>query len=370
MKISDLCTHPKKKLFAVFFHFPYKRLEGMIGNAFILNEKLKDEFSSVVVKRFEIEVNNTHMGPEKITTNIQGVGPESIVNLDNKGIVKQGTYVKKGDILVGKISPCAKRKPKYSPEESLLKKILGEKAFEKKADVKDTSIRWPYEDEGVVLYTRYFSREDLKNLMPYKLEAALVGLIQVDVAITRPLRIGDLFQDSVGNKGVVAQFSTFPFFGQKRFGDIHLFGSIQSDFVKALENPEIKNVWCKNNHWLYFFDRRITNEKQIWYWKEDFNGKLEEKAKSSYKLLGHATIGFLTLEKLTNHVEEKISARGTGYYNYSKQPIIENLVTGFTAGVKISEKELSALKEYPELIKEAIVLRSERSEMKKKYAAL
>jgi hypothetical protein len=318
MEISDL--HTKKKVMAAFVDFPTFRNKELMENGLIVVPELEDEFSTVVVKRIKVNVFEGIKGYETIT--VDGLPDEERKNLDEKciihevengkirivskpgGIVKRGAYVKKGDILVRKLY-----------------------------DERDTSARWPYEDGGVIIDTKYFPNHT----------------VLIDAIIKRKLRIGDVLRDAAGNKGVVVKFSPI---GSGRYkGDkikIEVLGTYNCDLISSLEEPEEKNVWARGN-WLLFYAPRIKKKEQIQYLQH----------KKEYQLLGKAKIGVLTLEKITQQ-EEKISVRSSGPYSIiDGRPLIFDPITRFEYGATVTAKELSALKEYPELTKE-IFLKSDR----------
>ena len=146
------------------------------------------------IEKHEIEARDTKLGPEEITRDIPNVGEESLRNLDEDGIIYEGAEVTPGDILVGKITP--KGETELTAEERLLRAIFGEKARE----VKDTSLRLPHGERGIVVDVRQFSRESGDELLP-----GVNRLVRVSVAQKRKIAVGDKMAGRHGNKGVIAK---------------------------------------------------------------------------------------------------------------------------------------------------------------------
>jgi len=162
-------------------------------DAIVISEKLvrEDKFTSIHIERYEGEARETKLGPEEITRDIPNVGEESLRNLDEDGIIRVGAEVESGDILVGKITP--KGETELSAEEKLLRVIFGEKARE----VKDTSLRVPHGERGLVIEVRIFSDRD-------ELREGVNRLVRVWVAQKRKVSEGDKLAGRHGNKGVIA----------------------------------------------------------------------------------------------------------------------------------------------------------------------
>ncbi len=165
-------------------------------DAVVISESLvrDDKFTSIHIEKHESEARDTKLGPEEITRDIPNVGEESLRNLDEDGIVRTGAEVKPGDILVGKITP--KGETELSAEEKLLRAIFGEKA----RDVKDSSLRVPHGEWGIVTGVRIFSRESGADLAP-----GVNKLVRVWVAQKRKISEGDKMAGRHGNKGVIAR---------------------------------------------------------------------------------------------------------------------------------------------------------------------
>lgn len=165
-------------------------------DAIVISESLvrDDRLTSIHIERYETEARETKLGPEEITRDIPNVGEESLRNLDEQGIIRAGAAVASGDILVGKITPKGERG--LTAEEKLLRAIFGEKA----RDVKDTSLRMPYGEQGKVIDVKVFSRENRSQLPP-----GVNQVVWVFVAQKRRICEGDKLAGRHGNKGVIAK---------------------------------------------------------------------------------------------------------------------------------------------------------------------
>ncbi len=165
-------------------------------DAIVISESLvrEDKYTSIHIEKHEIEARDTKLGAEEITRDIPNVGEESLHNLDEDGIVRMGSEVKPGDILVGKITP--KGETELSAEEKLLRAIFGDKA----RDVKDSSLRVPHGEWGKVIDVKVFTRETHSELPP-----GVNELVRVWVAQWRKISEGDKMSGRHGNKGVIAR---------------------------------------------------------------------------------------------------------------------------------------------------------------------
>jgi len=168
---------------------------GNFEDAILLSEKLvqQDRYTSVHIEKHEVEARDTKLGPEEITRDIPNVGEEAIRNLDEYGIIRIGAEVGPNDILVGKITP--KGEKELTPEERLLRAIFGEKS----RDVKDTSLRMPHGEKGIVVDVKVFSREENSDL-----KAGVDMMVRVSVAQRRKVTEGDKMAGRHGNKGVIS----------------------------------------------------------------------------------------------------------------------------------------------------------------------
>ncbi len=169
---------------------------GNFEDAILISEELikADKFTSIHIEKHEVDARDTKLGPEEITRDIPNVGEEALKDLDENGVIRVGAEVGPGDILVGKITP--KGETELTPEEKLLRAIFGEKARE----VKDTSLRLPHGDRGIVVDVQEFSREEHRDL-----SAGVDKMVRVMVAQKRKLREGDKMAGRHGNKGVISK---------------------------------------------------------------------------------------------------------------------------------------------------------------------
>lgn len=169
---------------------------GNFEDAILISERLvqEDRFTSVHIEKYEVEARDTKLGPEEITRDIPNVGEDAIKDLDEHGIIRIGAEVGPNDILVGKITP--KGEKELTPEERLLRAIFGEKS----RDVRDTSLRMPHGERGMVVDVKVFTREDNSDLA-----AGVDMMVRVSVAQRRKITAGDKMAGRHGNKGVVSR---------------------------------------------------------------------------------------------------------------------------------------------------------------------
>ena len=165
-------------------------------DAILISEKLviDDTLTSIHIEEYESEARDTKLGPEEITRDIPNVGEDMLKDLDEQGIVRIGAEVKSGDILVGKVTP--KGETELTAEERLLRAIFGEKARE----VRDTSLRVPHGESGIVVDVKIFSRENGDELSP-----GVNQMVRVYVATKRKISVGDKMCGRHGNKGVISR---------------------------------------------------------------------------------------------------------------------------------------------------------------------
>ena len=165
-------------------------------DAILLSERLvkDDVFTSIHIEEYECEARDTKLGPEEITREVPNVGDDALKDLDSRGIIRIGAEVRSGDILVGKITP--KGESELTAEEKLLRAIFGEKARE----VRDTSLRVPHGEGGIVVDVKIFTRENKDEL-----SAGVNKLIRVYIAQKRKISVGDKMAGRHGNKGVISR---------------------------------------------------------------------------------------------------------------------------------------------------------------------
>ena len=165
-------------------------------DAILLNERMvkEDVFTSIHIEEYETEARDTKLGPEEITRDIPNVGEDALKDLDERGIIRVGAEVRAGDILVGKVTP--KGETDLTAEERLLRAIFGEKARE----VRDTSLKVPHGESGIIVDVKVFTREGGDELSP-----GVNKVVRVYIAQKRKISVGDKMAGRHGNKGVVSR---------------------------------------------------------------------------------------------------------------------------------------------------------------------
>ena len=165
-------------------------------DAVLLSERLvmNDVYTSVHIEEYEAEARDTKLGPEEITRDVPGVGDDALKDLDERGIIRIGAEVRAGDILVGKVTP--KGETELTAEERLLRAIFGEKARE----VRDTSLKVPHGEYGIIVDAKVFTRENGDELSPGVNQA-----VRIYIAQKRKISVGDKMAGRHGNKGVVSR---------------------------------------------------------------------------------------------------------------------------------------------------------------------
>ena len=314
-------------------------------DAVLLNERLvkEDVYTSIHIEEYEIDARDTKLGPEEITRDIPNVGEDALKDLDERGIIRVGAEVHAGDILVGKVTP--KGETDLTAEERLLRAIFGEKARE----VRDTSLKVPHGESGIVLDTKVFTREGGDDLSP-----GVNMVVRVYIAQRRKIQVGDKMAGRHGNKGVVSRVlpqEDMPFLpdgtpldivlnplgvpSRMNIGqvlEVHLgyaahalgckvatpifdgatYGDIQEMLTEAGLDPEGKSV---------LYDGRTG---------EPFDNKV--------------TVGYVYFLKLHHLVDDKIHARSTGPYSLvTQQPLGGKAQFG---GQRFGEMEVWALEAY------------------------
>ncbi|HSX45410.1 MAG TPA: DNA-directed RNA polymerase subunit beta [Candidatus Saccharimonadia bacterium] len=314
-------------------------------DAIIISRKLveDDTLTSVHIVDFMIEVRETKLGPELVTSDIPNVSEETLRHLDEDGIVRIGAEVHPGDILVGKITP--KGEQELSSEERLLRAIFGEKAKE----VRDTSQRMSNGKHGKVVGVKVFSREN-----GHELKAGVIKQIQVFVAQMRKIAVGDKLGGRHGNKGVIARIlpvEDMPFMEDGTPVDI---------ILNPLGVPSRMNVGQLFETHLGMAARALGMHVT----SPSFNGVSEQKIRELLKEAGlpedgkqqlfdgrtgdafkeRTTVGSMYMIKLNHMVADKIHARSTGPYTMvTQQPLGGKAQNG---GQRFGEMEVWALEAY------------------------
>ncbi len=354
-------------------------------DAVLLSERLvqEDVYTSVHIEEYEAESRDTKLGPEEITRDVPGVGDDALKDLDERGIIRIGAEVRAGDILVGKVTP--KGETELTAEERLLRAIFGEKARE----VRDTSLRVPHGEYGIIVDAKVFTRENGDELSP-----GVNQTVRVYIAQKRKIQVGDKMAGRHGNKGVVSRVlpvEDMPFLPNGRALDIvlnplgvpsrmnigqvleiHLSlaakvlgvdistpvfdGANEYDIMDTLE---IANAYA-NSTWEEFEAKyKDTLDPELMDYlekhpenREDWKGvpinrdgkvRLRDGRTGEY-FDGSVTVGFMHYLKLHHLVDDKIHARSTGPYSLvTQQPLGGKAQFG---GQRFGEMEVWALEAY------------------------
>ena len=354
-------------------------------DAVLLSERLvrDDVYTSVHIEEYECEARDTKLGPEEITRDVPGVGEEALKDLDEEGIIRVGAEVRAGDILVGKVTP--KGETELTAEERLLRAIFGEKARE----VRDTSLKVPHGEYGIIVDTKKFTRENGDELSPGVNES-----VRIYIAQKRKISVGDKMAGRHGNKGVVSRvlpIEDMPYLPNGRPLDIvlnplgvpsrmnigqileiHLSlaaealgfnvatpnfdGASHTDIQEALimANDYVNTEWeafskkyadtLSPEIMQYLYDNRAHREL----WKGvpiTPDGKVQLRdGRTGEPFDSPVTIGHMHYLKLHHLVDDKIHARSTGPYSLvTQQPLGGKAQFG---GQRFGEMEVWALEAY------------------------
>ena len=354
-------------------------------DAVLLSERLvmDDVYTSIHIEEYEAEARDTKLGPEEITRDVPGVGDDALKDLDNRGIIRIGAEVRAGDILVGKVTP--KGETELTAEERLLRAIFGEKARE----VRDTSLKVPHGEYGIVVDAKVFTRENGDELSPGVNQA-----VRIYIAQKRKISVGDKMAGRHGNKGVVSRVlpvEDMPFLPNGRPLDIvlnplgvpsrmnigqvleiHLslaakalgFNVATPVFDGANENDIMDTLDLANDYvnleWAEFkakheqellpevMDYLYENREHRKLWKgvpisRDGKVRLRDGRTGEY-FDSPVTIGHMHYLKLHHLVDDKIHARSTGPYSLvTQQPLGGKAQFG---GQRFGEMEVWALEAY------------------------
>ncbi len=314
-------------------------------DAIILSEKLlmEDALTSIHIVEYESEARDTKLGPEEITRDIPNVGEDALKDLAEDGIIRIGAEVTSGDILVGKVTP--KGETELTAEERLLRAIFGEKARE----VRDTSLRVPHGETGIVVDVKIFSRENGDELSP-----GVNKLVRCYIANKRKINVGDKMAGRHGNKGVISRIlpeEDMPFMED---------GTPLQVMLNPLGVPSRMNVGqvlevhlglaCKQKDWYIatpVFDG--AGEGDIIELLKDCgypeSGKLTLRdGRTGEPFDNPITVGYMYMLKLHHLVDDKIHARSTGPYSLvTQQPLGGKAQFG---GQRFGEMEVWALEAY------------------------
>ena len=369
-------------------------------DAVLLSERLvrDDVYTSVHIEEYESEARDTKLGPEEITRDIPGVGEDALKDLDERGIIRIGAEVRAGDILVGKVTP--KGETELTAEERLLRAIFGEKAKE----VRDTSLKVPHGEFGVIVDVKVFTRDNGDELNP-----GVNQNVRVYIAQKRKIQVGDKMAGRHGNKGVVSRVlpvEDMPFLPNGRPLDIvlnplgvpsrmnigqiletHLSlasqvlgfkistpvfdGAKENDIVEMLElandyvNTDLEDFKKKYSGKLNpeVMDFLIKNQDYRKEWagvpiKTDGKVQLRD-GRTGEPFDGEVAVGFMHYLKLHHLVDDKIHARSTGPYSLvTQQPLGGKAQFG---GQRFGEMEVWALEAYgaAHILQEILTVKSD-----------
>ncbi len=315
-------------------------------DAVLLNEKIvrDDVYTSIHIEEYEMEARDTKLGPEEITRDIPNVNEELLKDLDDRGIIRVGADVRAGDILVGKVTP--KGETELTAEERLLRAIFGEKARE----VRDTSLRVPHGEYGVVVDVKVFTRENSHD----ELSPGVNKVVRCYIAQKRKISVGDKMAGRHGNKGVVSRIlpeEEMPFLPDGTPLDIVL---------NPLGVPSRMNIG-------QVLEVHLGMAAKALGWKimtPVFDGAHEEDIRECFRMSGlhedgkfflrdgrtgeyfdnPVTVGYMYYLKLHHLVDDKIHARSTGPYSLvTQQPLGGKAQFG---GQRFGEMEVWALEAY------------------------
>ncbi len=314
-------------------------------DAILINEKLvkEDIFTSIHIEEYEVEARDTKLGPEEITRDIPNVGEDALRNLDERGIIRIGAEVESGDILVGKVTP--KGETELTAEERLLRAIFGEKARE----VRDTSLRVPHGEYGIIVDVQVFTRANGDELSP-----GVNQVVRCYIAQKRKISVGDKMAGRHGNKGVISRIlpeEDMPFLED---------GTPLQIVLNPLGVPSRMNIGQVLEVHLGYAAKALG-------WKiatPVFDGANEEDIMDALEQAGYnrngksilydgrtgdpfdnpVTVGYMHYLKLHHLVDDKIHARSTGPYSLvTQQPLGGKAQFG---GQRFGEMEVWALEAY------------------------
>ena len=334
-------------------------------DAILISEKLvqDDVFTSIHIEEHETEARDTKLGEEEITRDIPNVGDDALKDLDEDGIVRIGAEVTSGDILVGKVTP--KGEAELTPEERLLRAIFGEKSRE----VRDTSLRVPHGEGGIVVDVKIFTRENKDELSP-----GVNKLVRVYIAQKRKIQVGDKMAGRHGNKGVISRVlpqSDMPFLPD---------GTPLQILLNPLGVPSRMNIGqvlevhlgyvCRQLGWKIatpVFDgateqdiRKLFEENNLVGPEGVVDGKFQVfDGRTGEPFENRVTIGIMYMIKLIHLVDDKIHARSIGPYSMvTQQPLGGKAQFG---GQRFGEMEVWALEAYgaAHILQEILTVKSD-----------
>ena len=314
-------------------------------DAMLISEELvrEDVFTSIHIEEYECEARDTKLGPEEITRDIPNVSEDSLKDVDDRGIIRIGAEVRSGDILVGKVTP--KGETELTAEERLLRAIFGEKARE----VRDTSLRVPHGEAGIIVDIKVFTRENGDDLNP-----GVNELVRCYIAQKRKISVGDKMAGRHGNKGVISRVlpeEDMPFLPDGRPLQICLNPLGVPSRMNIGQVLEVHLGWAASQLGWHIatpvFDG--ATEENIEKCLEDAgynaNGKtVLYDGRTGEAFDNEVTVGIMYILKLAHLVDDKIHARSTGPYSLvTQQPLGGKAQFG---GQRFGEMEVWALEAY------------------------
>jgi DNA-directed RNA polymerase subunit beta len=329
-------------------------------DAIIISERIvkDDVLSSIHIEEYEVQARDTKLGPEEITRDIPNASDDVLMNLDVDGIIRIGAEVGSGDVLVGKVTPKGESEP--TPEEKLLRAIFGEKARE----VKDSSLKVPHGEGGVVIDVKRFSREGGDELQP-----GVNEMVRVFVAKKRKIAEGDKLAGRHGNKGVISKIvpeEDMPFMEDGRPVDVILSPLGVPSRMNIGQILETHLGWAasqglgENGGEPVFVSTPVFSGAEV----EDIDDAIEKvrqnggaktgmgrggkvtlyDGRTGEPFDGRITVGYMYILKLLHLVDDKIHARSTGPYSLvTQQPLGGKAQFG---GQRFGEMEVWALEAY------------------------
>jgi DNA-directed RNA polymerase subunit beta len=329
-------------------------------DAIIISERLvkDDVLSSIHIEEYEVQARDTKLGPEEITRDIPNASDDVLMNLDADGIIRIGAEVGSGDVLVGKVTPKGESEP--TPEEKLLRAIFGEKARE----VKDSSLKVPHGEGGVVIDVKRFSRDEGDELQP-----GVNEMVRVFVATKRKIAEGDKLAGRHGNKGVISRIvpeEDMPFMEDGTPVDVILSPLGVPSRMNIGQILETHLGWAASKGLGENGDEPVFVSTPVFSGAEvaDINGAIEKvrqdgaaeigmgrggkvtlyDGRNGQPFDGRITVGYMYIMKLLHLVDDKIHARSTGPYSLvTQQPLGGKAQFG---GQRFGEMEVWALEAY------------------------
>ena len=329
-------------------------------DAILINEKLvkEDRLSTIHIEEYECEARDTKLGPEEITRDIPNVGESAIKNLDDRGIIRIGAEVDSGDILVGKVTP--KGETELTAEERLLRAIFGEKARE----VRDTSLKVPHGEGGIIVDVKVFTRENGDDLSP-----GVNELVRCYIAQKRKIKIGDKMAGRHGNKGVISRIlpqEDMPFTEDGTPLDIVLNPQGIPSRMNIGQVLEVHlGLAAKALGWYVatsVFDGAKESDirKALVQAGYPEDGKLTlYDGRTGETFDNRITVGYMYMLKLHHLVDDKLHARSTGPYSLvTQQPLGGKAQFG---GQRFGEMEVWALEAYgaAHILQEILTVKSD-----------